>query len=114
MINYIIIAQLIVALSVDYIWIFRFDNIIKEFKQFGLSDLARNLVGAAKISLSALLIVGIWYPVFVPVSSVGMGLFMVSAQFFHFKNSSPWQKRLPSLAFLSICIFIALASLNIV
>ena len=51
------IAQLIVAISVSTVWIFRFENIVKEFKQFGLSDLTRNLVGATKISLSTLLVI---------------------------------------------------------
>jgi len=58
----VIVAQLVVALSVLYVWVFRFDNIIKEFKQYGLSDLVRNMVGASKISLSALLIAGVFYP----------------------------------------------------
>ena len=57
-----IAAQLVVSLSVLYVWVFRFDNIIKEFKQYGLSDLVRNIVGASKISLSALLIAGVFYP----------------------------------------------------
>ena len=112
--NYIILVQIIVAISVDYVWIVRFENVIKEFKQFGLSDLTRNFVGASKISLAALLIAGIWYPSLVLISSPLMAFFMVSAQFFHFKNSSPMQKRVPSLFLLLACLFIALASLNII
>ncbi len=65
MTNYSIIAQVIVALSIGYVWIFRFDNIVKEFKQYGLSDLTRSIIGAAKIALSTLLIAGIWYPALV-------------------------------------------------
>ena len=42
--NYIILVQIIIALSVDYVWIFRFENVMKEFKQFGLSDVTRNIV----------------------------------------------------------------------
>jgi hypothetical protein len=56
-----VIAQLIVAVSVLVVWVFRFDNIVKEFKQYELSDLTRMIVGATKIS-ATLLIVGIWYP----------------------------------------------------
>jgi hypothetical protein len=37
----IVIAQLIVAVSVLVVWVFRFDNIVKEFKQYELSDLTR-------------------------------------------------------------------------
>jgi len=57
-------SQLIVAFSVLFVWVFRFDNIVKEFKQYGLSDLIRNSVGASKISLSALLIAGVFLPRF--------------------------------------------------
>ena len=46
-----IAAQLIVALSIGYVWIFRYDNIVKEFNQYGLNSLTRNLVGSAKIAL---------------------------------------------------------------
>jgi hypothetical protein len=40
-----VIAQLIVAVSVLVVWVFRFDNIVKEFKQYELSDLTRMIVG---------------------------------------------------------------------
>ena len=46
------LAQIVVALSVLFVWTLRFHNVLKEFKQFGLSDLTRNLVGATKISLA--------------------------------------------------------------
>ena len=48
-----LIFQLIVAVSVLYIWIFRYDNIVVEFKHYGYSDLVRNFVGASKISISS-------------------------------------------------------------
>ena len=35
----IIFAQIAVSLSVIYVWVFRFHNVIAEFKSFGLSDL---------------------------------------------------------------------------
>ncbi len=114
MANYLSIAQIIVATSVAYIWIFRYDVIIKEFKDFGLSDLTRTFVGAAKISLANLLIVGIWYPALIPIASSLMGLFMLAAQYFHFKIKNPFTKRLPSLIFLILCIFIALVSMKII
>ena len=114
MMNYIIVAQLIVAVSVLYVWIFRMDNIIKEFKQFGLNDLTRSFVGATKIALSTLLIVGIWHPELVLVPSFIMGLIMMAAQYFHFKIRNPFIKHLPSLLLLILCVFITLASLDII
>lgn len=112
--NYTAILQLIVAVSVIYVWIFRMHNIIKEFKQFGLSDLTRSAVGATKIALSTLLIVGVWYPSLVLIPSVIMGLIMIAAQYFHFKISNPFLKHLPSFILLVLCIIITLSSLHII
>ena len=108
--NFVKVAQIAVALSFAFVWIFRFHNVVKEFNQFGLSELVRSFVGAAKISLATLLVVGVWYPSLVFMSSVLMGLFMVAAQYFHFKAKNPFIKRLPSLILLLLCAFIAYAS----
>lgn len=108
--NFVKLAQIAVALSVAFVWIFRFHNVVKEFNQFGLSEITRSFVGAAKISLATLLVVGIWYPSLVFVSSVLMGLFMIAAQYFHFKANNPFIKRLPSLILLILCAFIAYTS----
>ena len=51
----LIISQLIVAISVLFVWVFRFHNVEKEFKQFGLSITIRSAVGASKIALATLL-----------------------------------------------------------
>jgi len=109
--NVVKLAQLTVAISVAYVWIFRFDNVVKEFKQFGLSDLSRNLVGATKISLATLLVAGIWYSSLVLIPSILLGLFMIGAQYFHFKISNPFIKHLPSLILLILSAFIALSSI---
>lgn len=112
--TYAIIAQIIVALSVAFVWIFHFDNIVKEFKQYGLSDLTRTMVGATKIALATLLVTGIWYPSLVFVAAVIMGLLMIAAQYFHFKVHNPWQKHMPSLFLLLLCVFIALVNQKII
>jgi len=106
------IAQIIVALSIGIVWIFRFDNIVKEFKQYGLSDLVRTMVGSTKIVLATLLVVGIWYPALVLVPALIMAFLMLSAQYFHFKVKNPWQKHVPSLFLLVLCVFIAFESLK--
>ena len=106
------IAQIIVALSIGTVWIFRFDNIVKEFKQYGLSDLVRTLVGSTKIVLAILLVAGIWYPSLVLIPVLLMAFLMLSVQYFHFKVKNPWQKHFPSLVLLALCIFIAFESLQ--
>ena len=114
MIKYTLFIQIIVAVSVAYVWIFRYDNIIREFKQYGLSDLTRSFVGAAKISLATIIIMGIWYPTLILIPSALMGLLMLAAQYFHYKIKNPLLKRLPSLILMILCVFLTLASLNII
>lgn len=110
--NLVIIAQMVLALSVAYVWIFRYDNVVKEFKQFGLNDITRNFVGASKIALATLLVAGIWHSSLVQIPAVLMGLFMISAQYFHFKIKNPFIKHLPSLMLLILCAIIALESIQ--
>lgn len=114
MIFFLPISQIIVSLSVAFVWIFRFDNIIAEFNQYGLSTLVRSLVGSSKIALATLLIAGIWYPALVPIPALMMAFLMASAQYFHLKNNNPFQKRLPSLVLLILSLLIAAASYNLI
>ncbi|MDA0987254.1 MAG: DoxX family protein [Bacteroidetes bacterium] len=105
---------MIVGLSVVYVWTFRYDNVVKEFKQFGLNDLTRNFVGVSKMILAILLIVGIWLPIpsLVQISSLLMGMFMIAAQYFHFKIKNPFIKRLPSLILSILSVIIAISSIQ--
>lgn len=110
--KFLILAQCVVAIAVAYVWIFRFENVVKEFKQFGLSDLTRNFVGASKIALATLLIAGIWYAPLVQNAAILMGLFMVAAQYFHFKSKNPFIKHVPSLTLLILAAVIAIGSVD--
>jgi uncharacterized membrane protein YkgB len=112
--NYSIFAQIIVALSIVIVWVIRFHNVEEEFKQYKLSDLTRNIVGAIKIALSTLLIAGIWYPDLVLIPALLLAFLMVSAQYFHFKVGNPWKKHIPSLFLLILCLFIAGVSSNLI
>ncbi|SDS34710.1 DoxX family protein [Christiangramia echinicola] len=104
--NLLDILQIIVAVSVLFVWTFRFHNVEKEFKQFGIKNVTRDMVGTLKISLAVLLIVGVWHPSLVLIPSILMGFMMLAAQYFHFKVNNSFLKRLPSLVLLilSWCI----------
>ncbi len=107
------LAQIIVAAAIVIVWVFRYDNIILEFKQYGLSDLTRTTIGSTKIVLATLLVVGIWYHSLILIPAMIMGFLMLSAQYFHFKVKNPIQKYLPSLFLLILCIFISLTALKV-
>ena len=111
----VVVSQLIVAISVIFVWVFRRDNIIIEFKQFGISNNIRDIVGALKISLATILILGINYNEFLIAStSLAMAFLMVCAQYFHFKVKNPFNKFIPSLSLLILSLFIATKHLTLI
>ena len=102
-----IYAQLIIAVSVSYVWIFRYDNIVREFKQYGISDLVRNIVGASKIALATMLVVGVYYPALVLIPALLMAGLMLCAQVAHIKAKNPFMKFVPSALLLILSLFVA-------
>ena len=100
-------CQIIVAASVLYIWIFRYDNIVVEFKHYGYSNLVRNFVGASKISISAIMLMGILFSEVLVYSSLSMAFFMLCAQASHLKVKNPIIKFIPSFVFLLMSLFVA-------
>lgn len=105
--SYAVVAQVVIALSIAVVWTGRFDNIVREFRQFGLPDFVRNFVGATKISLATLLVAGIWYPSLVLVPALTMAFLMLCAQGAHFSVRNPVHKYLPSLGLLLLSLFVA-------
>ena len=105
--NFAILAQLIIAISILVVWVFRFDNIVVEFKQYDLSDLVRSMVGASKIALATLLVVGIFYEEVVFISALLMAFLMVCAQIAHIKVKNPLSKYIPSFLLLILSLFVA-------
>ena len=110
--NFIQLSQLIIALSVIFVWTFRYKNVQKEFELFGIKKITKP-IGITKILISILLIIGLWVPETTIVSSVSMGIMMLSAQYFHWSVNNPLMKKLPSIILFSLCIIILLNQLNI-
>ena len=107
------LAQITIAITILVVWVFRFDNIQSEFKQYGLSDLTRSLVGAAKISLSTLLIVGVWHSELILIPSLGIAFLMICALYAHFSVRNPIAKYLPAIGLLCLSLLIVASQLNI-
>lgn len=100
-------AQVVIAASVAAVWIFRFENIDKEFAEYRYSVLFRSFIGAAKIALSTLLVVGIWFPAPVLGAAVGMAALMAGAQWAHYSVRHPFPKYVPSLVLLLLSLLVA-------
>ncbi len=107
------LSQIIIAISILIVWVFRFDNIVIEFKQYGLSDLIRSLIGAAKIAMATLLIAGIWYPTLILVPAGVIAFLMLCALYAHFSVRNPMQKYLPAFSLLCLSLFLVSGQLNL-
>ncbi len=109
-----LLFQVVVAVSVLIVWVFRYHNVIAEFQQFGYSDVFRNFVGASKIAISTLLLTGICYEELTPYAAMGMAAFMLAAQLSHLRAKNPFTQRLPSLVFLLMSLFVALFHFGVI
>ena len=114
------VAQVVVALAILNVWIVRYGkatswrggeatNMKEEFSVYGLPDWFMLSIGFLKISLSVLLIVGLWVPALTKPAATGMALLMVGAIAMHFKVGDAARKSLPAFVVLSLCVLIALS-----
>jgi uncharacterized membrane protein YphA (DoxX/SURF4 family) len=85
----------------------RHANIVQEFKQYGLPDWLRDLVGILKLALVLMMLVGIERPVFAVIGGVGTVLLMGAAFATHARVKSPAFRRLPSLTLLIFSAVVA-------
>lgn len=102
-----IACQVLVATSIFFVWVVRYDNIVEEFREYGLPDWLRDLVGILKLSLAALLLIGIQRPALAAVGGWGIAFLMLCAFVVHLRSRTPLFRRLPSLTLLAIGLFIA-------
>ncbi|MCU0785410.1 MAG: DoxX family protein [Verrucomicrobia bacterium] len=108
--NLTISLQVLVAASVFFVWVVRYANIVQEFKQYGLPDWLRDLVGILKMTFSLMLLVGIDRGLFAVVGGIGIAILMGAAVVTHLRAKNPAFKMLPSLTLLVFSA--AIASIN--
>ena len=100
---------IIVAASIFFVWVVRYENIISEFKEYGIPSWVRDFVGILKIAFAAIL-VSQDGPLIV-LASAAVTLMMAAAVMSHVRVKHPIYKMLPSLSLMTICAFICYAEL---
>ena len=107
--------QLTIALVIVAVWIFRpkletnyragdAKNIIEEFAVYGLPKWSVYVIGATKLCLAGLLILGLYYSAVVPFAAMGMGALMAGAIFCHLKTKGdPLSRATPASLMLVMC-----------
>ena len=107
------IAQTAAALWIFNVWFNRFNkdtgyrggdatNMVEEFEEYGLSMNTMYAVGAIKVSLASLMLLGLGYPKLVRPASAGLATFMLGAIGMHVKVKDPIKRSLPAIAVFSL------------
>lgn len=104
--------DILIATSIFFVWVIRYQNIVVEFKEYQLPDWLRDLTGIFKMSFALTLVLGLDSPAMSIVGSVGIALLMACAQAVHLRSGTTMFKRLPSLALLSLSIMSAYFTIN--
>ncbi|MGH1490133.1 MAG: DoxX family protein [Acidimicrobiales bacterium] len=114
-------AQTGAALWILNVWFNRFNkdtgyrggnatNMVEEFEEYGLSKNVMYAVGAAKVSLASLMLIGHWVPKLVRPASGGLAGLMLGAIGMHVKVKDPLKRSLPAISVL--CMSALSAILN--
>ena len=110
--------QIIIALVIFAVWIFRpslntnyragnAQNIFEEFAEYGLPKWSVYAVGATKLSLAFMLVIGIWYTHLVQFAVMAMGILMAGALVCHLKTrGDPLSRATPASLMLVMCALV--------
>ncbi len=106
------LAQTGSALWIYNVWFHRFDkdtgyrgggatNMREEFEEYGLSERTMYTVGAAKVGLATLMLIGHAVPRLVRPASTGLAALMLGAVAMHLKVNDPLKRAVPALSVLA-------------
>ncbi len=106
------LAQAGAALWIYNVWFHRFDkdtgyrggnatNMREEFEEYGLSETTMYTVGAIKVGLASLMLVGLFVPKVARPASASLAAMMLGAVGMHAKVGDPVKRALPALSVLT-------------
>ena len=103
--DFVALLRIITLVSVLFVWVIRYENIISEFKQYGLPDWLRDFVGILKII--CVVIINFSTLELARLGAIGLALLMAAAMVTHLRVKNPLFKMLPSttLFIISLILF---------
>ena len=93
--------KIILVSSIFFVWVVRYENIVKEFNEYNFPHWFRDFIGILKLSFCGILISG--NTELIKFASGGMAFLMAAAFFVHVKFNHKWLQMVPSLSLLMIC-----------
>jgi hypothetical protein len=103
--------KILVAASIFFVWVVRYNNIVKEFEEYGLPSWLRDLTGILKLTFAAMLLLGQHDHYVTLLGALGIVALMACAQIVHVKAGTSIARRLPSFLLLTLSGIIAYSSL---
>ena len=98
--------KLAILAAILFVWFVRYDNIIKEFKEYNYPNWLRDFVGILKVTFAFML--QSQNSSLVRVGCLGLALLMAAAFVTHIKVKHTPDKMLPSFTLMVFSIFILL------
>ena len=98
------LIKVIVLVSVLFVWVIRYDNIIKEFQDYKLPAWLRDLVGIMKIT--CVYLINFSTPEMARFGAAVLAFLMGSAMITHLRVKNPIFKMLPSTILFTISLVI--------
>ncbi len=98
------ILKIIITVSIFFVWVIRYDYLIKEFNEYGLPNWLRDFVGILKLSFSGMLISG--SDELILIGSAGISILMFCALVTHVRVKNKLFKMIPSFTLMSFSIII--------
>jgi len=107
------LAQTAAALWIFNVWFLRFNkdtgyrggnatNMKEEFAEYGFSERSMYAVGATKVGLASLMLIGLREPRLVRPASAGLAALMLGAIGMHAKVKDPIKRALPAISVFTL------------
>ena len=98
--NIIEVLKILSGIAIFFVWVVRYDNIKREFKEYKLPTWLRDTVGILKISFAAML--QFTNIELVRIGALGITILMLGAIFTHIRLKSNFRKYIASVLMLTI------------
>ena len=96
------VLKIVASCSIIFVWFIRYDNIKKEFREYGLPSWFRDIVGILKISSIAML--HSLNPKIVLIGASTIAALMLGAVLTHVKHKDTFRNTIASISMLIISI----------
>lgn len=103
-------TKILVVTSIFFVWVVRYENIVTEFKEYGIPAWLRDLTGILKLTFAAMLLFGQQDRYLPIIGSLGIVALMACAQVVHIRADTAGFRRIPSMVLLILSAAISYVS----